>query len=187
MIYTILIGVLIAVVLAVTRNALIHQNGAGNITLGTLGANGAVAFDATFAGTTNATFLVKRIRYLCSIDGVTVGQGPFGVVLANGDVTGAEASAAYTEGWTTGPADRTQELTQDNAWNVYHNSYELLTPFDDGSKWISSGDWISLGKGYPMPEISGWQVFVISHDQGALTTGASMNGIVQYQGVWLGQ
>ncbi len=185
MIYlSILVAVILVMAMAATRNALVHQNGPVNTTLGILAGRTALSIEAAFNAIT-ASFLMKRLRYYITIEGVTAGQGPFALVLANGDVTAAEASAAITEAWTTGPGDRTQELTQDNAWNVYQNTMELMTPFEDGSKWISSGEWHSLGKGYPMPETSGWQVLVINLDNGVLTTGASINGIVQYQGVWL--
>ncbi len=171
--------------MAATQNKLIHQNGTINITLGTLGALNALLAEGSFVSAT-ATFLMKRLRYLISMDGITPGEGPFALVLANGDVTSAEAASAITEGITSGPGDRTQVLTQDNAWNIYQSTLELLTPYDDGAKWMSSGDWISLGKGYPMPETSGWQVFLLNLDSGTLTTGGSLNGIIQYQGVYLG-
>ncbi len=170
--------------MAATQTALIHQNGNFSITLGTLAGTTPTQAEGGFTGITG-TFLMKRLRYNVTIDGVTPGQGPFALVLANGDVSVAEAAAAFTEQNTTGPGDRTQVLTQDNSWNVYQNSFELLKPFDDGGRWHSSGEWISLGKGYPMPETSGWQVFLVNLDTGTLTTGASANGNIQYQGVWL--
>ncbi len=180
------ISLLVLVKATGTYGALVHQNGpVEDVALGTLAQRTALQIEGDFTGI-SATFLMKRVRYLVKLENITSGEGPFAVVLA-GDATAAEAAAGVTEGNTSGPSDRTQMLTQDTSWNIIQDSLELLK--DNGADTIqqTSGRWHTVGgkKGIPFPEGSGWQAVVVNLDNAALTTGAIMKGVIQYQGVWL--
>ncbi len=168
-------------------HGLVHQNeSVEDVALTTLGARSALQIAGDFTAIT-ATFLLKRVRYLLQIVGITTLEGPFCVVLAQGDVTAAEAALGVTEGNTAGPADKTQMNTQDNSWNLVQASLELLELIEVGNLGHqSSGKWIRMpGRGIPFPESAGWQAVVVNLDNAALTTGAIIKGIIQYQGVWL--
>ncbi len=169
-----------------TTGVLIHQNEpVEDVALTTLAARTALQIAADFSAIA-ATFLIKRVRYFLTLQSVATNEGPFMVALAQGDVTAAEASAAFTEGNTAGPSDRSQTLSQDESWNVYQASVEKLMPADSGGFHQSSGQWINMpGRGIPAPEGAGWQAIVFNADNAALTTGSIIKGIIQYQGVWL--
>ncbi len=171
--------------MAKTMASLVHQNEpVEDVALSTLGARSALQIANDFSAIT-ATFLMKRVRYMLLLDAVTAGEGSFCVALAQGDTSAVEASQGFTEGNTAGPSDRTQMLTQDNSWNVIQDSVEFLRPAAVVADWESDGEWHSLGKGIPFPEGSGWQAVIMNLDNAALTTGAIIKGIIQYQGVWL--
>ncbi len=167
--------------------SLVHQNDpVEDIALGTLAARTALQIANDFTAV-SATFLMKRVRYLVHLEGITADEGPFCVALAQGDVSAAEASQGVTEGNIAGPNDRTQVLQQQDSWNIIQDSLELIGEDANTTAAQSSGQWHVLGggKGIPFPEGVGWQAVVISLDNAALTTGGVIKGVIQYQGVWL--
>ncbi len=158
--------------------------------LGTLGGQTALVINSAFNGIT-ATFLMQRIRYFLQLVGRTAADdGPILVGVARGDATAAEIATAMLEGNTAGPGDTTQILSQDNTWVVYQNT---VVAFDatsgDNTEGVipKLGDWISFGgkNGIPAAEGTGFQLFAFNAGSGSLTTGSSLNGIVDIQGRWL--
>ncbi len=170
-------------------NLVIQNDQIQDISLGTLAARTALALGSQFNGIT-ATFLMKRVKYWLQLEEVTEDQGPFLVGIASGDAGAAEISSAMTERNTAGPADTTQVLTQDNAFVVVQNSVRMMKLHRNGTDaapdtWTLEGE-VSLGKGIPFREGSGWQPFILNADNAALATTAPVcKGIIQYWGVWL--
>ncbi len=154
-----------------------------NVALGTLGIRTALALSTQFNAIT-ATFLMKRIRYNGMIDSTTNGEGPFFIGVAQGNATVGEITNAMNEANTAGPDDVTQSLTQDNSWVVLQNSVRPFKQTDGADNWYVNEE-VSLGKGIPFAEGSGWQVFIYNADADALTTGGNVKGMAHHWGVWL--
>ncbi len=157
------------------------------IALDTLGSRAALILNSTLNGITRS-FLVKRVKYLLTLIGKTINDdGPICVLLNRGDATAAEVGLAMTEINTAGPSDTTQVLTQDNAWIVYQNTVMAFIPRGDGTAAVLDSGWFSIGgkNGIPIVEGTGLSVHAFNAGSGALATGASINGIVLLQGVWL--
>ncbi len=191
MIELIIMGAMAAilVVLHATMGSLKTQNGqVDNVALTTLAARTAIAIDADFASVT-ATFLAKRVRYQLHVEGITGSEGPFVIAIAAGNASAAEVTAAWNARNTTGPADVTQSLTEDQPWIIWQDSVEFLAGEENSpTDFHSHGDWHKLGggKGIPAVEDAGWQLFLINVDGTALTTGGIVKGTYQVQGIWLG-
>ncbi len=156
--------------------------------LSTLAGRTAIILNTNVSTTIQNAFLMKRIRYLLQMVGRTTDDdGPLVVGLAKGDATIAEIATAMIEHNTIGPSDTTETLTEDNAWVVYQNT---VVPFlyrgGNSTGQIPPG-WMDIEgrKGIPALEDQGFQLFVYNAGSGALSTGVSINGICQVQGVWL--
>ncbi len=156
------------------------------VALGTLGARTAIALNAVMTSAT-ATFLIKRVRFLLQLVGRTLtDDGPVVVFLNKGDASLTELAVAFTDVNTSGPGDTTQVLSSDVPWSVYQDSVRAFVMGGDGTEGIMHSGWIKMpGKGLPASEGSGLAVHALNTGSGALTTGSSINGIVQVQGVWL--
>ncbi len=157
------------------------------VALGTLGARSSINLNATFVNP-GTTFLVLKVRYLLQLVGRTLtDDGPVAVMLANGNASTAEVAAALTEINTTGLADATQMLTQDEVWMVWQQSLRVFKMSGDGTEGFLATGWMSPGgrNGMPAVENGGVQVSAVNLGSGALATGSSINGIVQLKGVWM--
>ncbi len=155
-----------------------------NVALGTLGSRTAAVLSAQFGTTIDRTFLIKKMTMSILASGITAGEGPFSIGLANGDATLGEIAAAYDEINTVGPSDTTQERTQDNVWNISQNSWKNMEFKSTGAIAELHGE-IKFPKGIPALENKGVQLALFNHDGSALTTGTVIKGTVQLWGVWL--
>ncbi len=157
------------------------------VALATLSARQALIVNTQFS-TPTASFLMKRLRYFVQLVGRTAGDdGPLLIGAANGDATVTEIANAMNERNVNGPDDITSMLDQDLAWVVYQNTVTPLKIRGELTEGAAQSAWISFGgkNGIPAIEGSGMVIFVYNAGGGALTTGSSVNGIVQIQGVWL--
>lgn len=157
-----------------------------SVALSTLAARTPIALVTGFDAMT-AAFLVKRVRYMLQLTLVTSDEGPFCAAIGPGNATQAEAASAITVGNTSGPLDLTAMNAQSAQYNIFQNSIDFLTQLltATGDSWRTSGEWISLGKGLPLPEGGGVDAWLYNLDDAALTTAAIIKGIIQLQGVWL--
>ncbi len=157
------------------------------IALATLAARAALAVNTQFNNPT-ASFLMKHIRYFVQLEGRTaIDDGPILIGCANGDANVSEIAAAMNERNVNGPDDITNMLSQDNAWVVYQNTVVPLVIQGDVSRGQVKSDWMNFGgrNGIPAIKGSGMQIFAYNSGSGALSTGSTVNGIAQIQGVWL--
>ncbi len=163
------------------------------VVISTLAAKTALILNSEFTAIT-ATFLMKRVRYLLQIKGLTsADNGPLVVGVANGNASVAEIGTAMIEKNTAGPADLTQSLTQDSAFGaVYQNSIVAFSsePVVAATNYQSNPEtmnWIQVGgkNGIPAPEGAGFQLFIYNTGNGPMATGATVEGIAHLQGVWL--
>ncbi len=155
-----------------------------NVGLATLAARTAILLSSQFATTLTRTFLIKKMKYMLFISGITGGEGPFTAGLARGDVTIAEVNAAFDEINTVGPSDTTQERTQDNVWNVSQNTWRSFESEANATEAELHGEF-GFKNGIPALENQGVQLMLFNHDASALTTGAVVKGTVQLWGVWM--
>ncbi len=156
------------------------------VALGTLGARTSILLNSQFQ-TPTASFLAKRIRYFVQMVGRTAADdGPIIIGCANGDATQSEVAAAMNERNMNGPDDVTSMLDQDTAWTVYQSTIAVVVPGAELTEGMVSSGWKKFGKnGIPLIEGSGLMLFAYNAGSAALTTGVTLNGIVQIQGVWL--
>ncbi len=155
-----------------------------NVALGTLSPGARLAISTAFQGITQG-FLMKKIRYMLFLEGITSSEGPFAVCLSPGDASDAEVANAISAVWTTDEHDTTARLSQENQWNIIQSSLKMLQPQRTAGEdaWIIED--VSLGKGIPFGEDTGWTPNILNLDPSALTTGASLKGLIQFYGVWL--
>ncbi len=166
---------------------LVSQTGSvADTALLTLAARTAQDLQTSFTGIT-ATFLIKRIRFWLKLIGRTAGDdGPLFVGICPGDISVSEIALAINEANTAGPGDTTQRLTQDNAWSVSRWSFlkfehnAALTEGELPSRWLNAP-----GKGWAAKEGTGWKTFIFNAGNGSLTTGITIGGLTEVQGVWL--
>ncbi len=170
-------------------HALVQQTLAvDTVALSTLGSRAAIIINSTLGTGILQSFLVKRVKYLLTLIGKTiVDDGPIAILLNKGDATAAEVGLAMTEINTAGMMDTTQVLTQDNAWTVFQNTVKAFVPRGDGTAAVLDTGWFSIGgkNGIPIQEGQGISAHAFNCGSGALTTGASVNGLILLQGVWL--
>ncbi len=155
-----------------------------NSALGTLSPGARLNLSTAFQGITQG-FLMKKIRLFLFIEGITSSEGPFAFALSAGDVSDAEAANALTTAWTTDEHDTTAKLSQVNQWNILQSSLKMFQPQRTAGEdaWLIED--ISLGKGIPFGEDTGWTPNLFNLDPSALITGASIKGLIQFYGVWL--
>ncbi len=127
-----------------------------------------------------------RMRYALGLEGVTADEGPIGVLMHKGDASGTEVQNGINHKNTAGPDDTTQMANQSDSMITFNDTLRMFRMYDGGTRGQLHTGWIKLAKrGIPMPEGTGWAVSAYNADSSALTTGALVKGIVQYQGVWL--
>ncbi len=157
------------------------------IALATLSSRNSLIVNSAFSNPTNS-FLCRRIRYFAQLEGRTaVDDGPIVIGCAHGDADVSEIAAAMNERNVNGPDDITNLLDQDNAWAVYQNTVVSFVTTGDPTRGQTSSAWVNFGgkNGIPIMEGSGLVVFAFNCGSGALTTGSTVNGLAQVQGVWL--
>ncbi len=161
-----------------------------NKALSTLAASDALDLDLAL-GQLTTTFLIKRVRFFLKAVGVTAEEGPLLIGMASGNTSIAEIELGMQITNTVGPQDTTQTLSQDEAWKIYRNTIEMLRPEAVETTLYSSGKWINFpGRGIPAlgaqgSGAGGFRSWVFNAGTAALTTGAVVKGIIEYQGVWL--
>ncbi len=164
-----------------------QQLSLANVALATLASRAAVIINTQFATPTNA-FLCKRMRFFAQLQNrSTQDDGPILVGACNGDADVSEIAAAMNERNVNGPDDVTSMLDQDTAWVVYQNTVVPMVIRGDQTFGQASPTWMNFGgkNGIPIQEGSGMALFAYNSGEGALTTGSTVNGIAQVQGVWL--
>ncbi len=155
--------------------------------LGTLGARTALALNSVMTSI-KSTFLMIRYRYFLQLVGRTLADdGPVAILLARGDSTAAQVSAAMQENNTVGPEDINQVLGEDQTLAVYHNTVNIFTLRGDGTEGVLETGWRNFGgkNGIPALEDTGFTAHAFNMGSGSLTTGSSVNGLIYVQGVWL--
>lgn len=162
-----------------------------NATLGTLAAKAALNLDVTLQNLTK-TFLLKRYRAILRIKDLTAEEGLFLIGLAPGNAGISEIQLGMLITNTIGPEDVTQTLSQDEAWKIYRNTLQM--PKKSGGpaavEQVVEYDWIDFpGRGIPAiggtTGTGGFRAFIYNADTASLTTGATVTGLIEYQGVWL--
>ncbi len=155
-----------------------------SVSLGTLSPGARLALSTAFQGITQG-FLMKKVKVFLFIEGITSSEGPFAFALSPGDVSDAEAANALTAATTTDAHDTSARLSQENQWNIIQSTLKMFQPQRTAGEdaWIMEE--ISLGKGIPFGEDTGWTPNLFNLDPSALTTGASVKGIIQFYGIWL--
>ncbi len=155
--------------------------------LGTLGSRTALNLNATWVAP-EASFLMKRYRYLLQLVGRTLADdGPIVVILNHGNASLSELSVAMQEINQIGPSDVTETLSQDTPWSIYQNTVQPFVYSGDGTEAVMDGSWHDFGgkNGIPNLEGAGVTAHAFNCGSGALSTGVSINGLIQIQGVWL--
>ncbi len=171
-------------VIKTTGKLVINHELVSDAALGALAAKTAIAIGTAYNGITG-TFLLKKVRYWLQIHGVSNQQGPILIGVANGNASAAEITTVMNEGNTAGPSDQTQVLTEDNVWVPFQNSIVMNQGNDANYSSTHVDREVSLGKGIPCLEGSGWQLFAFNADSNPLSTGGTVQGLVQYWGVWI--
>ncbi len=167
-------------------HGLVHQSeDVAGVSLSTLAARGAIQIGNDFDGIT-ATFLMLRMRWFLQIEGITADEGPIGAIVHRGDASGSEVQNGINHQNTAGPDDTTQMAAQSDTMNVFLDTLRMFRLYDGGTRGQLTTGWIKLAKkGIPMAESTGWAISAYNADSSALTSGALIKGVVQYQGVWL--
>ncbi len=157
------------------------------VALGTLGGRTASELNSVW-NDPESSFLMKRFRYLLQLTGRTItDDGPIVVLLNAGDVSTSEIAVAMLELNQIGPSDTTEMNTHNLPWNVYQNTVQPFIYRGSGTEGVINGEWHEFGgkNGIPNLESNGLSAHAFNCGSGALTTGVTINGLIQIQGVWL--
>ncbi len=158
-----------------------------NLALGALASRAAIILTTQFSNPTNS-FLMKRIRYFAQLVGRTAADdGPILIGCAHGDANVTEIAEAMNSRNVNGPDDITNMLDQDQPWTVYQNTVVPMIIQSDQLMGQAPHDWLNFGgrNGIPAQEGAGMVIFAYNSGLGSLTTGSTVGGIAQIQGVWL--
>ncbi len=157
--------------------------GVDSVPLGTLAARTALAIETGLINWDDS-FLLKRVRFWLKITGVTADEGPHLVFVTSGDVAASEATAGMVVTNATGPSGVTENLTQDTAWVIMRDTVRMMRPIHSDTEKYLTGGWIKL-KGKGIPTRSGVRTWIFNAQDAAFTTGSVVEGLIEYQGVWL--
>ncbi len=150
--------------------------------LGTLAADTALVINSTFGSGLTRSFLIKQVMFklriasLASADSVIIG-------LVNGSATIAEIALALTS-LVTDPDDASSPAVAAARQMIF---WETLHQFGgaDNEAHNETVSRIGGGKGIPVKEATGLAIFAYNPASGALTTGATVDGLIILRGVWL--
>ncbi len=157
-------------------------------TIGALAMLTAALVSTSYTSLQNA-FLVKKVKINLTARNLTIPEGPCIVGLCAGNATSAEVVASVLAANLAGPADVTQSLLADQAWVVWRNTITPGKVVGDGTQMEFQAE-ISLGKGIPALEAldgtsGGLSVFLMNMAGTDFTTGGTLEGYLEYWGVWL--
>ncbi len=151
--------------------------------LGTLATLTAVSLDSTYGSGMTRTFLLKYFKYLLILESLTTTEGPVIIGLAKGSATAAEIASAFVND-SPDPDDATSLTIVAARQAVFWQSVQILDGRTDtvNSAKVQMG---ARGKGIPIIEDDGIQLFAFNADISSLTTGARVRGMYFLEGVWL--
>ncbi len=150
--------------------------------VGTLGANTSLKLVA-LDGLTRS-FLLKKVIYAVAWNAGATGDNLiFG--LAQGSATVAEITTALASMNISNPNDATNQILLDQWKVIYYETIMMVSASAVGEGQSVLNERISIGggKGIPLLEDDGVQVFAYNPSTGSVT--GSFDGIVGFQGVWL--
>ncbi len=149
--------------------------------LTTLGAQTALAIEASHATGLLSSFLMKKVKASVVITGRTIGDEALLIGMARGDASVTQIKAAIEDIQLERDA-KMQAAKRD----VLFETLGIALPVGDGT--VETYDiMVSLGggKGIPFELGDGWQWFAYNMSSGSLTTGAVAHLQATYWGVWL--
>ncbi len=152
------------------------------VNLSTLNLVTALQIHAAHATGLLRSFLMKKIQYNVHLKAVTSGEGHLIFGMARGDASVTEIKAAL-ENAQLEDDRKTQAAKRDVLFETVRSFVMDGTGVNGMLVETISG--LGGGNGIPFEEGDGWQTFVYNPDDGALTTGAQILGVVSYWGVWL--
>jgi len=155
-----------------------------DVALGTLGTLTALVI-GTGTKAILKNFLVKKIHILLGVINLTAGE----TIIVGINANDSGVSGGYAIGTlSTLLAPELSEAyltTQEFVKTVWHETPALVQGGGNDvtviDKWVSVGG----GKGIPCMAGAGPEVHVLNPTGDSLTTGALVNGVVTYYGVWL--
>ncbi len=154
--------------------------------LGTLATLTAVSLDSTYGSGITRSFLVKAVKYLLHLESLTTTEGPVIVGLAKGSATVSEIANALATNEIIDPDDVTAAATgAAMSSTVLWQSLLVLDGRTDTVTLSHRHRIGARGKGIPIYEDDGIQLFAFNADISSLTTGARIKGIYVLEGVWL--
>ncbi len=155
-----------------------------NDALGALAADTAVQLNQAIGSGSTQSFLAKRIKYALGITDATDTDGII-IGIASGSATVAEIQAALTV-TVSNPDDAGSKAVSANKRNIWWETVRYLHAEASQGHIVLNED-ISLGggKGIPMKEADGFQLFAYNPSTAALTTGMTVQGLLMFSGVWL--
>ncbi len=150
---------------------------------------GTLAADTTLSLTNlsgiSRGFLCKKVMYMVAMSAAATNDMVI-IGLANSTATVAEITTALSSMNISDPNNATNRIKMDQWKVVWYESLRILQPDATGAGIAAINDHFSVGggKGIPWTEDGGIQVFVYNPSTSALTTGALIDGLVAFQGIW---
>ncbi len=151
--------------------------------LGTLAANTSIKLNG-FDGFTRG-FLCKKVMYAIAHTATATNDNVI-IGLAQGTATVAEITTALSAMNISNPNDASNRIILDQWKVVWFETIRMMHPDATGAGNAVLNESFSVGggRGIPWNEDDGIQVFAYNPSTSALTTGAVIDGIVVFQGVW---
>ncbi len=150
--------------------------------LGTLAADTALIINQEMSGALTRSFLLKQLQYCFTIAIAGTAESViFG--LANGSATIGEIEDALRLN-VEDPDDASSPAVQAQKQIVLWESLRLID-LSGGNDFQNDVIKMGGGKGIPLKEATGVQIFVYNPSTASLTTGSTVTGLVILKGVWL--
>lgn len=154
--------------------------------LGTLGSLiGVIVSSGMFSQTRG--FLCKKIHILMAVGALASTEAIIiGINGNDGGVSGGYGVSNLPD--LLNPEDTEDYLTDEELVKTnWHETSSIMMALGSGAGTVTIDKWISVGggKGIPSPAGAGPEIHAFNPTGDSLTTGALLNGIVTFYGVWL--
>ncbi len=153
------------------------------VSLGAIAANTALQVNATYGSGLTRPFLLKYFKCLTALEQLVDEQGPILVGLAVGTATVTEIKNAMEDN-NPNPDDPSAQAVAAKRKIIFWQSLHIVDGRTDTVN-MHESRLGARGKGIPIMEDNGVQVFLYNADSSALTSGASLRGHYILGGVWL--
>ncbi len=146
------------------------------LALSTLAASTFLLGSGVYSTALDRSFLMTKIEFWASVEGLTAGEGALAVCVVDGDITSAQLAAVFDARVSDNMVQKAADQKV-KAIALLPSAAALGMPIHHE---------VTFGKGVPFEELKGWKFGVFNLDTAsAMSTGGIAHGTLKVTGVWL--